>query len=338
MHIKDKVIVVNALFIRNGGPLVILKRYIDDLINNGAQRVIVISSSDLNLKNIKISVLLIKNFKKFNFLSIFYYLFYGVRKIIRNINYDFIISFDYSIFLNKKNINQYLYIHNAISLLGNKEILSIMYYDYKYAYYKYLYPKISSIFLINRKFIIVQQGELAKVYEKKGYHVTIQPPSLMIPSKRINLPVLSKVQNNNRIEFIYPTSCKAHKNIIMIINAFNKCKNREKNLSITIEKEDSKYYLKVLNAINGNRNIKLIGNVEHDRLLNYMQLVRPIVIFPSLIESWGLPLEEAMELNLHILSINRNYAHETLNAYTNVTFVSNTLSDWTSAFESVKYS
>ncbi len=335
MQINNKIIVVNALFIKNGGPQVILNRYIEELLNKGAKKLIIISAIELKIINKKISNISIKNFKKYNFLSIFYYLYYGVGARINNLNFDFIISFDYSLMIKNKNIKQYLYIHNAICLLNNKDLMEIINYDYKYIYYKYLYPIIAILFLKYKKTIIVQQKELAKFYEKKGMYVLIQPPSLIASKNKDSSPVLFDINKKKckPVEYVYPTSCKAHKNIIMIIDAFNKCKHDNKILKLTIQNDGSKYYSEIIKAINGNKNIKLIGNMGHQELMFYMRNSRPIIIFPSLIESWGLPLEEARELNLKIIVINRNYAHETLNDYANAFYIKNSTDGWTSAFD-----
>jgi glycosyltransferase involved in cell wall biosynthesis len=339
MDVYNKTIVINALFIKTGGPLIMLKRYLEDLDNKRAKSIILITTVDINYDCRNIKKILLKDFKKYSFFSIIFYLSFKINQILNEINYDFIISFDYSARVKRIEKIQYLYCHNAIFLLSNLEIIKLLIYDTKYFYYKFIYSFISTYFLVDQKYIIVQQSELANHYKNNGFKVIIQPPSLIISNYNydpsiFNLAEELKLKSYSK-EFLYPTSCKPHKNILMIIKAFtNKC-NEDKNLNITICNDNSRYFNKIQELIKGRSNIRLIGSLSHNKLLNFMKYSQPIIIFPSLIESWGLPIEEAKNLNLNILVLNRNYARETLMDYKNVVYVDNTVDDWVKAVEEI---
>jgi glycosyltransferase involved in cell wall biosynthesis len=177
---------------------------------------------------------------------------------------------------------------------------------------------------------------LANYFKKLGYKVIIQRPSTLLTYKELSSKILHLESFEfKNLNFLYPTSCMPHKNLIIIIKAFSDIKNKDKILNITIGKDQTKYFKEIDKLVSERNNIRLIGHLDHKFLLDFMNNIKPVIIFPSLIESWGLPLEEAKMLNLKILSINRNYAKETLKKYDNVEYVDNNLSSWIESISNV---
>ena len=106
------------------------------------------------------------------------------------------------------------------------------------------------------------------------------------------------------LTFIYPSSNNPHKNNFRFLNAFvraAKKTSKEIELYITIEK---------LNLdIPKNLKINFLGLIDHNELLSNLKKVE-FLIFPSLRESFGLPLIEGIQANCKILCSNLNFAHE----------------------------
>ena len=65
--------------------------------------------------------------------------------------------------------------------------------------------------------------------------------------------------------------------------------------------------------------IKWLGKQSRDEVFKYYQQ-SDCLIFPSKLETWGLPISEAMQLNKPVLAANLPYAHETANDYKKIYF------------------
>lgn len=107
--------------------------------------------------------------------------------------------------------------------------------------------------------------------------------------------------------FIYPSSNNPHKNNFRLLNAFIKAAKetpKEIELFLTIEK--------VKLNVPKNLKINFLGLIDNKKLLFYMKKVE-FLIFPSLKESFGLPLIEGIQANCKILCSDLNFAKELIN-------------------------
>lgn len=111
----------------------------------------------------------------------------------------------------------------------------------------------------------------------------------------------SKTQNS----FIYPTSNQPHKNNEKLIHAFKDaaCKTNEKiTLTLTIDKIE-------IDDLPRNLKINFIGLIDHQELMEHLKQTK-FLIFPSLRESFGLPLIEGVQSNCIIITSNLNFVNE----------------------------
>lgn len=121
------------------------------------------------------------------------------------------------------------------------------------------------------------------------------PPDKIYESSSINN------LNNKKLECFYPASFYTHKNHEII---FDFAKNftdflNKIHISITIEKSNN-YFL-------NNDFITNLGPLTKEEVFNkYVQV--DVLLFPSVKESYGLPLIEAMKMNLYIVCADLPYA------------------------------
>jgi glycosyltransferase involved in cell wall biosynthesis len=123
--------------------------------------------------------------------------------------------------------------------------------------------------------------------------------------------------------FFYPTSPEKYKNYELIFNTL--ISNRNVLLKagvrfiITLDKNDSKIIKNYYNILqNLQIPIEFVGRLEPNKI--YEIMTESVLIFPSLVETFGLPLLEAMTLNRRILAADLPYANEVLCGYENVSF------------------
>lgn len=113
----------------------------------------------------------------------------------------------------------------------------------------------------------------------------------------------------DNLEFFYPTSNSIYKNIDLLneaIRALNESGLNEFNVSITLNEDDNK------------SNFDCIGQISHKEVLE--RLSTSTLIFPSYIETFGLPLLEAKMCGTVILASDCPFSHEILDGYDNAYF------------------
>ena len=160
-----------------------------------------------------------------------------------------------------------------------------------------------------------------KYYNQNDYNWIVQTPhifkllrkNLMINSDQVFIyPIIeeeSVIPNSKKIinDFVYVSSGVSHKNHIRLIKAFiEAAKNTDKEikLHLTLNKEDlpKKVFPK-------NLKVKFHGTLSIDNV-NELYNSCEFAIYPSLVESFGLPLIEASNHNCKVIASNLPYVHE----------------------------
>ena len=114
-----------------------------------------------------------------------------------------------------------------------------------------------------------------------------------------------KINKNN---FFYPADSAGHKNHERLILAFSKIKKPFK-LFLTIDKNSFEKYMNKINYKDQKKFINL-NTLTRNKVLSLFKNKIGALIFPSLDESFGIPLIEACLFKKNILVSNKNYAHD----------------------------
>ena len=112
-----------------------------------------------------------------------------------------------------------------------------------------------------------------------------------------DIPFIEKNFNSNKLNYLCVTSNSKHKNVSRLINAFFKAdfsSKKQVNLSITTSGIDQ---------VNDNKKIKYLGYLNRQELIKkYTQ--SQYIVFPSMIESFGLPIIEGIKSGSNVLISN----------------------------------
>ena len=121
-----------------------------------------------------------------------------------------------------------------------------------------------------------------------------------------------KILLNPKKLFIYPSDDSGHKNHIRLFLALNKI-DRDFKLYLTLNNEKFMNLLSVT-KLNDYTKAKIInlGPITRNKLFNLYKNKIGTLIFPSMDESFGLPLVEAALFNKNILVSNKNYCNDIL--------------------------
>jgi len=122
--------------------------------------------------------------------------------------------------------------------------------------------------------------------------------------------------------FFYPSSALSYKNHKIIVQAFRMLQKEHKNnykVIFTLNGNENKN-IKKLNKIIEEENlpIEFIGSIDIDSVYDYYS--KSILIFPSYIETFGLPMLEAKMHKSPILASDCPFSHENLDGYEKVHF------------------
>lgn len=132
----------------------------------------------------------------------------------------------------------------------------------------------------------------------------------------------SKIAHGKNLNLIYPASGFHYKNHTIVIDALTLLKKNfysNINVSFTLNQYENSYTRILNKAVNTKQlPIEFIGSISHDKLLK--RYYNDILLFPSLVESQGFPLIEAMHAGTLIVCIDLPYTRDTLVNYENVMY------------------
>jgi len=251
---------------------------------------------------------------------------YGIHNWAKKnkIKPDLFISFQNTGFSYFRELEEIVYIHQALSFSDYKWNLFNT-NEYMCWFKKNLYRKIIEKSITKTSQIIVQTNWMKrKIIERftlneNNIHV-IKPDF-----KNIDVDKVKKTKlNNNLYHIFYPASPVIYKNHKVLLEALNILKKnnprffKKIKLHLTIDKNNfitnSDLFRKVCS------NIELHGKMNFKKVLSFYKSM-DLMVFPSFIESLGLPLVEAAQFSLPIISSNKEFAKELLNKYEKKVFI-----------------
>ncbi len=208
------------------------------------------------------------------------------------------------------------YFHNAIPFYKAQKLDWI--YDFKIALFSKFYILLYQINSKKLTHIIVQQQFIKQLFKKKGFkNILVAQPISQSNSE------ISKIDLNlNQLKLIFPSEPKVFKNHIVIAEAL-KLLSKEIQNQIEIyftftskTNKFSKYYCEKYKHL---QCIKYLGWLSKNQLYGYYQAVDAL-LFPSKLETWGLPISEIQQFDKPIVISNLEYAQESIGNYNKVVF------------------
>lgn len=130
--------------------------------------------------------------------------------------------------------------------------------------------------------------------------------------------------NDRFLHFIYPATPFIYKNHIDIIKAMGILKDRGKvsNIKIhfTFNKNEAPNLLNAILKLNMEDNFIFEGSLPYKQLLSLYKSATAL-LFPSYIETFGLPLVEAANAGLPIIAMDLPYARDVIGKYEGAKFI-----------------
>jgi glycosyltransferase involved in cell wall biosynthesis len=147
--------------------------------------------------------------------------------------------------------------------------------------------------------------------------IAMCPPAYSLPqidADGLTIPPLLEVDYSGRFRLLYVSTCSAHKNHRTVVDTFGQYHDQLEDVVcfFTIDGDENDLAVSIMKDIRAsglNGQLVPIGHLPPEQVVSCYQKADAL-LFPSLLETAGLPLVEAMCHGLPIIASDRDFAHE----------------------------
>ncbi len=303
----------------SGGALSILNEYYENAVNQknkNIEWIFVVSKPRLESRE-NVKILRYPWIKKSWFHRL-YFDYFIAHKLVKKYSADKVLSLQNLTIPRVKGINQTLYVHQSLPFV-----------DYRFKFIDdkklWVYQNIIGKGIINSikkaDNIIVQTEwmkekclEMIKVDKEK---IEVRPPQVNIEPKKFY-----NANSESRRTFFYPAGSGYYKNHRVIVDA---CEELLKEATIdfhvifTLKGDETDHITSLYSkTVDLGLPISFIGQISREEVFEYY--TKSILVFPSYIETFGLPMLEAKLHKGMILASDCSFSREILDDYENALF------------------
>ena len=184
-------------------------------------------------------------------------------------------------------------------------------------FYRFLY----GLFLQRNEAVIVQQQWIRREFERiyHAKHVIVATPAVAAAAMP---PPSCGGSANTPYRFFYPAFARTFKNHELLLEAaamLERSGSRPFELLLTIDASTNRFSAGLFHKYRGLTSVHWLGSISRDRV-NELYAESNCLLFPSKLETWGLPISEFQHTGKPILAVNLPYAYETVSTYDKVAF------------------
>lgn len=329
-----KTIVINNPAARSSGALTILLEFLDKISTLKCERKFICFVSLEELKKYESEKIKIVIINKQGFKDRIIWDNFKLKSYLKsqNLKPDLFISMQNTGVNLEKTIPQIIYYHQALSIVDLK--WNILEKNQRlYWMYKNIYPIFIKHHLNKVKKVIVQAEWIKKSFSAR-FNYSKKNIILLKPEiKKIDVDLIKNIPKN-KFRIFYPATPLIYKNHKIIVEALGLLKKEKPDLINNIEciftfnEAKNMELSKLIEEYELKNIIKLIGEIPYEKVLEYYK-TSDLLVFPSYLETFGLPLLESQEFDLNILAIDLEYSREAIGDYKKINFViENDRNEW----------
>ena len=313
-------VVISGVNLVDLGPLTIFREALESLVQSCGDRyqiVALVHKSD-PLRNAKVTFLEFPHIKG-SWLRRMQFEYFESLKISRQLNpVLWIAMHDMTPRVRCK--KQVVYCHNPSPFYGFSLREAIL--DPKFGMFTVFYRFLYRLFIHRNCAVIVQQDWIRTEFTKR-YHVRnviVAKPSVEI--KETSRGQSPSPQSSSYI-FFYPAFPRTFKNHELLLRSVQLLEARGISgfeVLLTVDATSNRCGADLYKRYSKLESVRWLGSLSRARVFEIYDETQCLV-FPSKLETWGLPLSEFKVTGKPILAVDLPYAHETIGDYDRVSFV-----------------
>ena len=195
------------------------------------------------------------------------------------------------------------------------------------SFYSFVYPLYVKWLMNKQTYVAVQTETIRELFSKK-YRFPMDQIGVYFPKvERIDADSVKAYDYEaGTINFIYPSMESAYKQHLTVVYAFERILAADETLAkrmrihFTMQPEDNPRLYGYICKHQLEPYFVFHGNVPYQQVLSMMKSCHGLV-FPSVVETLGLPLLEAASLGVPVIANDMGYAREVLSGYEGATLV-----------------
>ena len=324
--------IINAINLHNGGGKTYLYLLHPFLENN--ENLLILDyrfkKNHIHFKKAKVIFLkkgLLRNFKIFIIRCFFYFRYYSTNKKNHTNLEKFVEIYLNGIppFIRFENSQVYLFIQNRLLFENLIPIFKNLHF-LKLKLYLLIQKYLQNLFLRDSDLVIVQTNSMFKLVSKYLNNKILLQEEIWGNfnwrifdnlKKILNKPDENLMKNikyisSNNILFFFPASFHQHKNHLKLIEAFN-ILNKKSSLSFKLLLTLNSYEFNNVKTLDSTH-IIFLGNLDYHNVIHLYDYI-DYLVYPSLNESYGLPLIEASLNDVKVIASDLDYVYDVCDPY-----------------------
>ena len=312
----QQVLVISGVSMKEGGIRTVLTDALTALDRYASQTnlkvyALVPSASDYHYPHIE--CIGFPNAKK-NWWNRMYLEYFGFKKLSLELKADYWLSL-HDTTPNVVCKNQFMYAHNPTVFYHPR--LTDWMFNYKIGIFSFFYHWVYRWNISKNTAVFAQQQQLCDYLKKLGVAQV-----LCCPLNQVSIPVaIPQLPKPPLKTLFYPLVPRSFKNVEVIAEALQLLTPEENNqleIHLSFDPKDSNYasYIAKKYPLN---NLKFLGKLSREMVFAQYQISDGL-LFPSKLETWGLPISEAKAMQKPIWAADLPYAKETVGDYQEVVF------------------
>lgn len=194
--------------------------------------------------------------------------------------------------------------------------------EWRFGLFTLLYRFLYGINIRLNDFVVVQQDWMRTQFQLRYGVRTVVVAHPSINHLAIREEGDAQTHNPSCYRFFYPAYPRTFKNIEQILNAARKLERGgfdQFEVWLTLDGSETRYAAKIVREFSDLSTVKWLGVLPRDEVMR-LYGEADCMIFPSKLETWGMPITEFKMTEKPILAVNLPYAHETVGEYGKVAF------------------
>ena len=325
MNVRDidknkDLVLVNATALSASGALTILRQFLTNAANDKQRVYLCFVPEKIELQSF--DNIIYEKINKESFLGRVLWDKFGVSRYIKfnKLKPCKVISLQNTSV--RSEFPQIIYVHQPIPFSNIK--IKFNFQNLKFLMYKYIY----SFFIFsnskNSTFVVqtnwMKDAILEKNKDISEDRVFVISPTIDIRERNTCCERI----NSQKLKVIYPATPIFYKNHEIILDAMKLLSSQSQLgdmiFQVTFHPESYPEFVKKMKILGLEENIEFLGVLPYEKLMKEYEQASAVV-FPSYLETFGLPLAEAAVLGKLIICSDLPYTHDVLNGYRNVKYV-----------------